>query len=144
MLKHSTDLGGKMKEDEGKWKILMDEKPEKAHTDAVMTEFTEKVIAVITSIPHGRVATYGNIAAAAGNPRGARQVARILHSCSSSHQLPWHRVVSSNGQISLPEGAGREEQASRLSGEGVEIPRSLRIDLARYEHIPRMSDDTIM
>jgi len=121
-----------MKEDLGKWKILMDEKPEEAHTDAGMTDFTEKVIAVITSIPYGRVATYGNIAAAAGNPRGARQVARILHSCSSSYQLPWHRVVSSNGQISLPEGAGREEQASMLSGEGVEIPRSLRIDLGKY------------
>jgi methylated-DNA-protein-cysteine methyltransferase related protein len=132
MLKHSTDLRGKMKEDLGKWKILMDEKPEEAHTDAGMTDFTEKVIAVITSIPYGRVATYGNIAAAAGNPRGARQVARILHSCSSSYQLPWHRVVSSNGQISLPEGAGREEQASMLSGEGVEIPRSLRIDLGKY------------
>ena len=66
-----------------------------------MTKFTEEVLDIIKMIPKGKVMTYGQIAAYAGNPRGARQVSRILHSMSSSHELPWHRVINSKGGISL-------------------------------------------
>ncbi len=59
----------------------------------------ESVVSVIREIPPGKAATYGQVAAKAGNPRGARQVSRILHSLSDSRQLPWHRVVSAGGYI---------------------------------------------
>lgn len=97
-----------------------------------MTEFTHHVLTLIASIPEGRAASYGQIAAAAGNPRGARQVARILHSCASSHNLPWHRVVNSKGEISLPEGGGREEQLSLLVGEGIVLSKKGSVDLTVY------------
>lgn len=97
-----------------------------------MTDFSKKTIEIIGNIPSGRVMSYGQIAAAAGNPRGARQVSRLLHSASSKYKLPWHRVVNSSGRISLPEGEGREEQISRLIEEGVEFSFSGKIDLNKY------------
>lgn len=97
-----------------------------------MTEYSRRIIDCIKAIPRGRVATYGQIALAAGNIRGARQVARILHSCSSKYALPWHRVLSSGGRISLPEGGGREEQIALLASEGVVLASQGRVDLSRY------------
>jgi methylated-DNA-protein-cysteine methyltransferase related protein len=98
-----------------------------------MTDFTIKVVEIISSIPEGFVCTYGQIAAAAGNPKGSRQVSRILHTCSSTHNLPWHRVINSQGKISLPEGAGFEEQASMLAGEGISLNKNRAVDLRRYQ-----------
>lgn len=94
--------------------------------------FTKRVIEVLGRIPHGRVATYGQIAALAGNPRAARQVVRILHSCSRSHNLPWHRVINTRGRISLAPGDGFELQRAMLSDEGVVFGIGDRIDLNRY------------
>lgn len=88
-----------------------------------------RITRLVAAIPAGRVATYGQIAAMAGNHRGARQVVRVLHSMD---HLPWHRVVNRFGTISLAEGAGYEEQRSRLEAEGVAFDGEERIDLARY------------
>ncbi len=85
-----------------------------------MTEFTEKVINIIKTIPKGKVMTYGQIAAVAGNPWGARQVARILHSMSNTNDLPWYRVVNAKGGISL-KGEGELLQESLLTDEGVQF-----------------------
>ena len=52
----------------------------------------------IRKIPRGRVSTYGAIAAAAGYPRCARHVGRVLKRVSG---LPWQRVLGSGGRISL-------------------------------------------
>lgn len=94
--------------------------------------FQQRVIALIKKIPKGKVATYGLIAAMAGNPRSARQVVRALHSLSAKQGLPWHRVVNARGQISLPAGSGLEEQTALLKAEGVGFDRGGRIDLGRY------------
>ena len=85
-----------------------------------MTKFTEEVLDIIKMIPYGKVMTYGQIAAYAGNPRGARQVSRILHSMSSTYSLPWHRVINSKGSISLTGEAGFI-QGSMLLSEGIEV-----------------------
>jgi methylated-DNA-protein-cysteine methyltransferase-like protein len=81
--------------------------------------FTRKAVTVIQAIPKGRVLSYGRVAALAGNPRGARQVSRILHSLSDKHDLPWHRVVNAKGKISLARGRGYELQKALLESEGV-------------------------
>ncbi|GAA5315795.1 MAG: MGMT family protein [Candidatus Pelagadaptatus aseana] len=95
--------------------------------------FTERVVRLIRAIPAGRVASYGDIAAAAESPRAARQVVRILHAMSGKHQLPWWRVVNKAGAISLAEGDGAELQRQRLLDEGVEVDESGRIQsLSRY------------
>lgn len=101
-----------------------------------MKPFTEKAIRIIQSIPEGRVMTYGGVAAAAGSPRGARQVVRILHSMSRNHKLPWHRIINAKGRISLEDGEAGELQRLYLLGEGVEFDDLGTIDLKRFGHDP--------
>jgi methylated-DNA-protein-cysteine methyltransferase-like protein len=93
---------------------------------------TERIIDVIRKIPAGRVATYGQVAAMAGNPRAARQVVRTLHTSSRKEKLPWHRVINSKGRISLQPGSGYEEQKTRLLGEGIEFDGNDTIDFKRF------------
>jgi methylated-DNA-protein-cysteine methyltransferase-like protein len=83
---------------------------------------------VILSIPRGRVASYGQVAAAAGYPMYHRQVARLLRNCGDG--LPWHRVLGAGGKIRLPGHAGLE-QRTRLQAEGVTF-RGSRVDMARH------------
>ena len=101
------------------------------------TQFTTRVIAIIDQIPYGMVSTYGVIAECAGNHRGARQVARILHSSSQKHNLPWHRVINRMGKISLRQFSGHEEQRQLLEQEGVLFDDNGRVDLDLYLWWPR-------
>ena len=94
--------------------------------------FTQEVKDVTKKIPRGKVATYGQIAAYAGNPRGARQVVRILHSSSRKDKLPWHRVVNSKGKIALKPNYGFEIQKGLLRKEGVKFDDNDTIDFDRY------------
>lgn len=99
----------------------------------VMTAtFTDRVKAALKKIPKGKVSTYGRIAAMAGNPRGARQVVRVLHACSEKDGLPWHRVVNGRGRIALAKGRGFELQKALLADEGVPCSTEGRIDLAVF------------
>jgi methylated-DNA-protein-cysteine methyltransferase-like protein len=95
--------------------------------------FTQKVIQAIRSIPRGKVTTYGAIATMAGNRRAARQVARILHSCSRKEELPWHRVVNREGKISLGQLQGYDLQKSLLLAEGIEFDHADRILMDRFQ-----------
>lgn len=98
--------------------------------------FEDRVKRLIKSIPRGRVATYAQIAALAGNHRAARQVARVLHSSSDKDRLPWHRVINSRGGISLPKGRGFETQKQLLRKDGVPSDRAGRVDLAAFQWEP--------
>lgn len=84
----------------------------------------------ILRIPKGKVATYGQVAAAAGFSGAARQVAWALH--GNSRGLPWHRVIGAGGRILLPGDSGREQRL-RLEMEAVTF-RGDRIDLAKHQH----------
>jgi methylated-DNA-protein-cysteine methyltransferase-like protein len=95
--------------------------------------FSAQIISIIKRIPNGRVASYGQIAALAGNPRAARAVIWLLHSSSGKEKLPWHRVINGRGMISLKPGNGYEEQRALLEREGVEFDLYGRIDLERYQ-----------
>lgn len=90
----------------------------------------------IKAIPRGKIATYAQIAALAGNHRAARQVVRVLHASSGKDRLPWHRVINSRGGISLARGRGFEEQKRLLVGEGVRVNRLGRIDLEEFRWEP--------
>ncbi|MBN1835705.1 MAG: MGMT family protein [Spirochaetales bacterium] len=94
--------------------------------------FTLRAKRAIAAVPFGQVATYGQIAACAGNHRAARQIAWLLHSASETERLPWHRVIGGRGSISLPRGGGFEEQRALLEAEGVAVDEAGRIDLSRY------------
>ena len=96
-----------------------------------MSPFTQEVINIISAIPAGKVASYGQIALVAGNPRGARQVSRILHTCTKKYNLPWHRVINSQGKISLKD-EGFELQYGLLRQEGVEFGLNKAIDFEKF------------
>ncbi len=96
------------------------------------SSFSHQVKELIKQIPLGKVATYGQIAALAGNPRAARQVSWILHSCSKKDNLPWHRVINSKGRISLPPYRGRELQIKLLENESIVFNDYGSIDLNIY------------
>ena len=84
----------------------------------------------IRQIPKGKVATYGQVAAAAGYPLYHRHVARLLHNCGNS--LPWQRVVGAGGAIKLKYEAALE-QRTRLELEGVRF-RGKRVDMAEHQY----------
>src|SRR6185369_4928209 len=92
-----------------------------------------KIYAVVSRIPKGRVATYGQVAALAGQPRQARLVGYALHTLPADSDVPWHRVVNAAGKISLrADGLGHDElQAHLLRREGVRFVDGA-IPLARY------------
>ena len=96
-----------------------------------MTVFTEQVLEIIKSIPYGTVMTYGQIATYAGNPRGARQVSRILSGMSTKYNLPWHRVINSKGGISLSGEAGFV-QGELLASEGITVENK-QVNLKEYQ-----------
>ncbi len=93
-----------------------------------MEKARARILAAIRSIPRGKVSTYGGVAKAAGLPRGARMVARALH---SSVGVPWQRVLGAGGEIKL-RGDSAFEQRFRLQSEGVAF-RGRRVDLAKHE-----------
>lgn len=104
-----------------------------------MQGFTEDVIHLIASIPPGKVMSYGAIAQACMIPRGARQVSYILHSMSEKHDLPWHRVINSQGKISLPGNRG-ELQQQLLEQEGVIFTKG-KINLQTYSYLNSHHDE---
>ena len=95
-------------------------------------EFEERAKKAIKAIPRGKVATYAQIAALAGNDRAARQVVRVLHASSDKEGLPWHRVISSRGGISLERGRGFEKQKRLLIREGVYVDCRGYVDLEEF------------
>jgi methylated-DNA-protein-cysteine methyltransferase-like protein len=87
---------------------------------------------VIASIPAGRVSSYGEIATRAGLPGRARLVGRVLGEAPVELELPWHRVLRSDGRSAFAPGSrGFREQVRRLAGEGV-LVRNARVDLALH------------
>ena len=85
----------------------------------------------VRSIPRGKVASYGQVATAAGYPRYHRAVARFLKTAIPG-DLPWQRVLGAGGEIKLG-GRAAAEQKLRLRMEGVTFAGK-RIDLARHQH----------
>lgn len=91
----------------------------------------QAIAATLHSIPRGRVATYGQVAAAAGYPRHHRAVASLLRMMAPD-EYPWHRVVGAGGEIKAP-GRAAAEQRLRLRTEGVSFAGK-RVRLDRHQH----------
>lgn len=99
----------------------------------------ERVWAVVRAIPLGRVATYKQIAALAHieGPSGPRQVGYAMSALKPEHNVPWHRVINSKGQVSARGLGGRaEEQYEMLAVEGVMADAEGYINLDRYRWDP--------
>ena len=80
----------------------------------------KEVWKVVSEIPSGHVLTYGEVARLSGLPKAARRVSQALRRAPGDMQLPWHRVINSQGKISFPEdSSGWKRQKDMLEGEGV-------------------------
>ncbi|HEX9852312.1 MAG TPA: MGMT family protein [Woeseiaceae bacterium] len=100
----------------------------------------ERIWRTIGDIPHGKVASYGQVAAIAGIPRGARQTAYALRQLPRGHTLPWHRVITSSGRIAFAIGTRPyKEQVKRLKMEGVTVQKG-RVDMRVYRWQPDLDE----
>jgi methylated-DNA-protein-cysteine methyltransferase-like protein len=96
-----------------------------------MTEISERILAVIRVLPAGRIASYRDIAAAAGAAGGARLVARLLHATRAEDGLPWFRIIKSDGRIAFPPGSpGFAVQKELLEAEGWTVDKDGKVSRA--------------
>lgn len=96
----------------------------------------QKIWQVVLSIPKGKVASYGQVAKMAGLGRQARYIGCALGKLPAGHQIPWYRVLRSNGQIAFPEGSEQfEKQKTKLEQEGVKVERG-RVKLNVHQWRP--------
>ena len=80
----------------------------------------EMIYGIVCQIPKGKVASYGQIAALAGNRRWARVVGYALHAIPQGSDIPWHRVVKKSGEVfGGAESDGGRYQTELLLEEGV-------------------------
>ncbi len=93
----------------------------------------EQIYDIVKQIPYGKVATYGQVAALAGNKRWARVVGYALHANPDPEHIPCHRVVNRFGEVSKAFAFGGENrQISLLEAEGVSLEGN-RVDLEKYQ-----------
>ena len=100
--------------------------------DLVTDTPTKRIYEAVKRIPKGKVATYGMVAAMAGNPRMSRAVGNALHKNPDPEHIPCHRVLNAKGELAdefVFGGAG--VQQSRLEAEGV-VVKDGRVDLDKY------------
>ncbi|HWU24569.1 MAG TPA: MGMT family protein [Candidatus Paceibacterota bacterium] len=92
--------------------------------------FTTTVRAVVASIPKGKVATYGQVAALAGHPGAARAVGMVMRTNKDTKAVPCHRVVGSTGALTgYAYGDGVKSKKLMLEREGVTF-KGDKIDLS--------------
>ena len=100
--------------------------------DLVTDTPTKRIYEAVKRIPKGKVATYGMVAAMAGNPRMSRAVGNALHKNPDPEHIPCHRVLNAKGELAdefVFGGVG--VQQSRLEAEGV-VVKDGRVDLEKY------------
>ena len=97
-----------------------------------METMFERVYALVSQIPAGRVATYGQIAWLLGNPRLSRAVGYALASCPDHRDIPCHRVVNRFGGLSANfSPLGKESHRMLLQAESVPFTPEGTVDLSR-------------
>lgn len=91
----------------------------------------QRILAVVDSIPRGRIASYGDVAREALLPHQARFVGRVLGRLPAGSKLAWHRVVDAAGRIRVG-GTSAREQKRRLEREGVVVSAKYRVNPAFF------------
>lgn len=98
-----------------------------------MDSVFDRIYNVVSQIPKGKVATYGQVASLAGNPRWARVVGYALHNNPDRSLIPCHRVVNREGRVAKAFVFGGEnEQIRLLEQEGVKCVDGC-VDLTKYQ-----------
>jgi methylated-DNA-protein-cysteine methyltransferase related protein len=97
--------------------------------------FFEQVYRLVSQIPRGKVASYGQIASLLGHPRAARTVGWALNALveTPSREVPWQRVINHSGRITIARaGLNPEVQRRLLEEEGVEFDQAGYVDMRRF------------
>jgi len=95
--------------------------------------FREAVLAIVALVPEGRLASYGQVAALAGYPLRPRQVGMVLRGLPEGTDLPWHRVVNTQGYVpSKGRWWGAMVQIERLRSEGIPVDDRGNLDLEAH------------
>ena len=95
--------------------------------------FHDQVFDIVARIPVGRVTTYGWIARALNAPRSARIVGYALHAGVRRKEVPCHRVINRDGELSGAWAWGDPQLMRRLlEEEGVEFDQHGRVNLQRF------------
>ena len=104
------------------------------HFSTSSDELARQILQVVALIPYGKVASYGQIAKLAGLPKHARLVGYVLKHLDQAAEIPWHRVINSQGKISLSKLDHCEENIQRLKllEEGVMVIAD-KINLKQYQ-----------
>ncbi len=91
----------------------------------------QQIYELVRLIPYGKVATYGQIASLVGRCT-PRMVGYAMAALSEGSDVPWHRVINSQGKISPRSGGdGELMQKVLLEAEGIHFVKSNRVDLGR-------------
>lgn len=90
--------------------------------------FTEKVYQVVSKIPRGKVMTYQEVAALAGNPKASRAVGTAMKNNPDNTTIPCHRVVGSTGTMNGYAFGGEDVKIQLLKKEGVSF-KGEKVDL---------------
>jgi|SRR3972149_2505613 len=95
--------------------------------------FSDRVYKIVSKIPKGKVATYGQIAALAGNPKAARVVGLLMKKNPNAPIVPCHRVVASDGSLTGYSGKGGiKTKKQMLFSEGVFF-KGEKVNLKKYQ-----------
>jgi methylated-DNA-protein-cysteine methyltransferase-like protein len=102
-----------------------------------MSEFKERIVYIINSIPFGKVMSYGQIAVYIGAPRAARQVGWTMRQMEGEVDLPWWRVINNEGIISIKGNLQNDKvlQKKLLEAEGIEVSDDFILDIKKYRYI---------
>ncbi len=99
----------------------------------------ERIYEVVKEIPYGQVATYGQVAALAGNPRWARVVGYALHVNPDPEHIPCYRVVNREGRPSDAFAfGGVNRQIGLLEAEGVRFTEEGCVDMEQFQWKKRL------
>jgi methylated-DNA-protein-cysteine methyltransferase-like protein len=92
------------------------------------------IYTIVKEIPRGKIATYGQIAAIVGTGLPARIVGYALHGLPNGIDVPWHRVINSQGKISYAVSRNEHDslQQNLLEQEGIKFSEEGFIDLKKY------------
>ena len=106
----------------------MKKSPKQVLNEALIYE----ILSVVSEIPEGRAASYGQIAKLIGRDKNARLVGKVLSMAQYYGDYPCHRVVNHAGRT-VP---GWHEQRALLEQEGVKFKKNGHVDMARYQWDP--------
>ena len=104
-----------------------------------INQFYQKVYLTVSKIPHGKIATYGQIADLIYAYGCARQVGWALRRLKLPSTIPWHRVINSKGEISMSFSRNGTDwiQKELLINEGIKFDSKIKIDIKKYLWRPK-------